>query len=116
MQGASTLQDLSNYETAKFGPYEWLVLDRSEAGMLLLTKEGIACRPYHEEFEEVTWEKCSLRSWLNGEFMEAAFSVEADTAQLHRLQPLLDIKLVSVPEHVQVLKTEPEQVEYLIIN
>ena len=46
----------------------------------------------------------------------AAFSVEADTAQLHRLQPLLDIKLVSVPEHVQVLKTEPEQVEYLIIN
>ena len=37
--------------------------------MLLLTKEGIACRPYHEEFEEVTWEKCSLRSWLNGEFL-----------------------------------------------
>ncbi len=69
MQGASTLQDLSNYETAKFGPYEWLVLDRSEEGMLLITKEGIAVRPYHEEFERVTWEKCSLRSWLNGEFL-----------------------------------------------
>lgn len=46
----------------------------------------------------------------------ASFKVLADTAQLHRLRPLLDIKLVQVPENVQVLKTEPSQVEYLIVN
>ena len=46
----------------------------------------------------------------------AAFVVLADTAQLHLRQPLLDIRLVQVPEHVQVIKTEPEQVEYLIVN
>ena len=45
-----------------------------------------------------------------------AFGVEADTAQLHRLQPLLDIRLVKVPPYVQVIKTEPDQVEYLIVN
>ena len=45
-----------------------------------------------------------------------SFVVLADTAQLHRLQPLLDIKLVQVPENVQVLKTEPGQVEYLIVR
>lgn len=46
----------------------------------------------------------------------AAFTVLADTAQLHLRQPLLDIKLVKTPEHVQVVKTEPDQVEYLIVN
>lgn len=46
----------------------------------------------------------------------ASFTVLADTAQLHRRQPLLDIKLVKVPEHIQVVKTEPDQVEYLIVN
>jgi hypothetical protein len=46
----------------------------------------------------------------------ASFLVLADTAQLHRLQPLLDIHLDKVPEHVQIIKTEPEQVEYLIVN
>ena len=46
----------------------------------------------------------------------ASFLVLADTAQLHSLQPLLDIHLVKVPENVQVIKTEPDQVEYLIVN
>ena len=46
----------------------------------------------------------------------ASFLALADTAQLHRLQPLLDIRLVRTPEHVQILKTEPDQVEYLIVN
>lgn len=46
----------------------------------------------------------------------SAFMVLADTAQLHLRQPLLDIHLVRVPEHVHVVKTEPEQVEYLIVN
>lgn len=45
-----------------------------------------------------------------------AFLVYADTAQLRQLLPLLDIHLVSAPPFVQVLKTEPEQVEYLIVN
>ena len=46
----------------------------------------------------------------------ASFLVLADTAQLHGLQPLLDIRLAKVPEHVQIMKTEPDQVEYLIVN
>lgn len=46
----------------------------------------------------------------------SSFQVLADTAQLHQRQPLLDIKLVQVPEHVRIVKTEPEQVEYLIVN
>ena len=31
---------------------------------------------YHERNTEVTWETCSLRAWLNGEFLNEAFSAE----------------------------------------
>lgn len=46
----------------------------------------------------------------------SSFRALADTAQLHRLQPLLDVRLDKVPPHVHVIKAEPKQVEYLIIN
>ena len=45
-----------------------------------------------------------------------SFQVVADTAQLHRLQPLLDVRVLREPDHIQVIKMEPTQVEYLIIN
>ena len=69
MRDAIIWQDLSGYETVKFGPYEWLVLDRNKKGTLLITKEGISARPYHDKSEGVTWKNCSLRKWLNGEFL-----------------------------------------------
>lgn len=67
-------------------------------------------------FPEVMDVKClvPIRDFAN--LSPASFQVLADTAQLHRRQPLLDIRLTKVPEHVQVIKTEPEQVEYLIVN
>lgn len=67
-------------------------------------------------FPETMTVKCMvpIRDYAN--ITGASFLVLADTAQLHRLQPVLDIRLEQVPEHVLVVKTEPEQVEYLIIN
>ncbi len=67
-------------------------------------------------FPETMRVKCMvpIRDFAN--VTAASFLVLADTAQLHRLQPLLDIRLAKVPDHVQVVKTEPDQVEYLIVN
>lgn len=67
-------------------------------------------------FPETMTVKCMVPIRDYAGITGASFLVLADTAQLHRLQPLLDIRLVQVPDHVHVLKTEPEQVEYLIIN
>lgn len=67
-------------------------------------------------FPEVMKVKCMVPIKDYAGITGASFRVLADTAQLHRRQPLLDIKLDQVPEHVQVIKTEPDQVEYLIIN
>ncbi len=65
-----SIQDLSTFETVKFGPYEWLVLNQNEKGKLLITKEAVASRPYNGELVDCTWETCSLRKWLNDEFLK----------------------------------------------
>jgi hypothetical protein len=73
--------------------------------------------PLHVRFfPETISVKCvvPIRDYPN--LSPSSFRVVADTAQLHRRQPLLDIHLVEVPEHVVVVKTKPEQVEYLIVN
>lgn len=67
-------------------------------------------------FPETMKVKCMVPIRDYASISGSSFRVLADTAQLHQRQPLLDIKLDQVPEHVHVLKTEPKQVEYLIIN
>ena len=67
-------------------------------------------------FPETVKVKCMVPIKDYASINGALFQLLVDTAQLHQLQPLLDVKLVQVPEHVQVLKIEPEQVEYLIVK
>lgn len=67
-------------------------------------------------FPETMAVKCMVPIRDFASLSPAAFLVLADTAQLHLRQPLLDIRLVRVPEHVEVVKAEPDQVEYLIVN
>lgn len=78
-------------DTIQFGHYddvnEWIVLDRKDDSLLLLSKHAICRSVYHEEHEDVTWSTCSLRKWLNTDYLAQAFSEEereliADT-QVH---------------------------------
>ena len=56
-----------------FGGYEWRLLelqrekDKSRWA-LLLTEDIIDKRPYNTQYTDVTWETCTLRQYLNGEF------------------------------------------------
>ena len=61
-------------------PIEWLVLDAQGSEALLLSKYGLDAQPYHKTYTNITWEKCTLRSWLNGEFINDAFSNEEQEA------------------------------------
>jgi len=53
-----------------FGGRQWLVLDvdRQNNRALLLSEEIITKLPYHKPDGAITWERCSLREYLNGEF------------------------------------------------
>ncbi len=57
-------------------PIEWLVLEVSGDEAFLVSRYGLDCKPYNEEYTDMTWEDCDLRKWLNGEFLKSAFSAE----------------------------------------
>ena len=57
-------------------PISWLVKDVQEDKALLLSRYGLDVKPYHTELEDVSWETCYLRRWLNGEFLNTAFNEE----------------------------------------
>ena len=58
----------------KNAPIEWLVLKIDGSRALLISKYALDCRQYNTSYADVTWETCTLRKWLNGMFLNAAFS------------------------------------------
>ena len=57
-------------------PIEWLVLDVQGSKALLLSRYGLDAQPYNTEWIDITWEKCTLRAWLNSTFLNKAFTAE----------------------------------------
>lgn len=55
-------------------PIEWKVLDVQDGKALLLSRHGLDCIRYNEEYSPSTWATCTLRTWLNTTFLNAAFS------------------------------------------
>ena len=55
-------------------PIEWIVLDNQGDRMLVISRYGLDYKIYNETGEAVTWETCTLRSWLNSEFYNTAFN------------------------------------------
>lgn len=55
---------------------EWTVLKKTDKEILLLSKYALDCLPYNFVDTDITWEKSTLREWLNTSFYEKAFSEE----------------------------------------
>ena len=77
---------LKKGDTFKFGSYmqrnstnvkepiEWVVLSKNKSQMLVVSKYALDYLPYHKTGGSITWENCTLRSWLNDKFYNAAFN------------------------------------------
>ena len=63
-------------------PIEWLVLARNGNKALLISRYGLDAQPYNADYTSVTWETCTLRTWLNGTFYNKAFSSAEQAAIL----------------------------------
>lgn len=69
-------------------PIEWLVLDNDGVTALLISRYALECEPYNVELAGVTWETCTLRSWLNDDFYSRAFTVAEKNSILEsRVEP-----------------------------
>lgn len=55
-------------------PVEWLVLKATNGRALLLSKYVLDVVQYNSKYIKSTWESCSLRSYLNGEFYQNTFT------------------------------------------
>lgn len=75
-EGYQVWTDGVEYRYFIYEPLRWRVLDDHDGRMLLLSELIIDCRYYHETPESVTWEMSDLYGWLNGYFLETAFSQE----------------------------------------
>ena len=61
-------------------PIKWRVLSVNGDDAFLLAEKNLDAQAYNKEYEGVTWETCTLRSWLNEEFFNNAFSGEEQEA------------------------------------
>lgn len=52
----------------------WLVLEVKGGKALVVSKYALDCKQYNTSNTDVTWETCTLRKWLNNDFINAAFS------------------------------------------
>ena len=57
-------------------PIRWRVLKREGNKALLISVDNIDCLPYNKTYTHVTWEGSTLRSWLNSDFLQIAFTAQ----------------------------------------
>lgn len=86
-ESADKLVKIDVGDTYTFGTYEqdnnlsngkeaieWIVLAKDGNELLLISDKALDCQPYNKSWGDVTWETCSLRKWLNQDFLDVAFS------------------------------------------
>lgn len=68
---AAGIQEAADFDAQ---PIEWLVVAEEADRELLLAADTLEAMPYNKQNVESTWETCGVRAWLNGEFLEGAFT------------------------------------------
>ena len=68
---------------------EWKVLAQEDDSYLLISDKVLDCVAYNKLDEEVDWETCDLRQWLNEEFYHQAFNDE-ERAKIKRSRVTAD--------------------------
>lgn len=109
-------------------PIEWRVLavkvTVKGGKALLISQYALDCKTYNKKNEATSWEECTLRNWLNTDFMNSAFSnteqslillseVTADKAPRYNTNQGYDtddkIFLLSVKEAEQYFKNDEDR-------
>jgi hypothetical protein len=60
-------------QNLRFGQHRWRVLEKRWDSALLLTEDVIELRQYNTTPKGITWNSCSLRDYLNTDFLDRQF-------------------------------------------
>lgn len=102
------------YQSGSKQPIEWIVLERENNKALAISKYALDCKQYHTTKTNITWESCTLREWLNNEFINNAFNSE-EQAKIQTTSVLTGnrtndkIFLLSVDEARKYFATDSER-------
>ena len=55
-------------------PIEWRVLAVRDGKAFVISEKLLDCVQYNESYINVTWETCTLRKWMNDDFLNKAFT------------------------------------------
>lgn len=66
-------------------PIEWKILAREGSNALVISRYALDRQPYNKQQTRVTWEQCTLRTWLNDTFFNNAFTAKEQAAILTTL-------------------------------
>lgn len=96
----------------RYEPIKWRVLSVNEDGTdaLLMADQDLDAQPYHTEYsdtensDEIIWENSSVRTWLNEDFMDKAFTDEEKEAVIPT-----EIENKKSPEYVKEEGEEQEE-------
>lgn len=85
----NNIKNINIGDTYTFGTYEqdndtkngqedieWTVLAKDGTKILVVSKYALDCKQYNTSLTEVTWETCTLRKWLNSDFINVAFTAD----------------------------------------
>jgi len=105
-------------------PIEWQVIAVEKGRALVISRKGLDLKPYNAENDLVSWENCTLRKWLNDEFLNSSFNDEEQKQILEIINDNPDNKhyptgftnstsdrifLLSTDEYDSYLKTETDK-------
>jgi len=89
------------HQSLVFGGLRWLILTEQDNKRLIISEQVLECRSYHERQQNITWAECSLRGYLNGEFVSKTFTTEEQARIIKREETSDKIFLLSLEEVVQ---------------
>lgn len=86
------------YKMGHYGGEEilWRVLKVEDEKALLISEKGLDTIPYNNLYGDITWERCTLRSWLNTVFLNTAFS-KKEKCRILRMYIAADQNPIHVP-------------------
>ena len=60
----------------EFGGYDWRVLETTDSKALIISENILELKVYNGIYQDVTWESCDLRQYLNGDFYNGFTTAE----------------------------------------